>query len=128
VLSLTKRTKNPQVKLKIPLLLERGVIFVEAGVDAVDVAAPVVVVLQVVALTVPVVAIATLTVPTLPVVSLHRLPLTVTPLPPTRSLKSPAPIPALVGAPHQSPKLEHLLRDGAIPILPGVTIQLPMVQ
>ena len=103
--------------------------FVEAEVDAVDVAARVVVVLRVVALSVPVVATATLTVPILPVLSLHRLPLTATLLPPTRgliSLQSPTPpILASVGA---RPRLEHLLRDGPIPILPGVPIQLPMAQ
>ena len=99
-----------------------------AGVDAVDVAAQVVVVLQAVG------AIATPTVrlPTLPVASLHRLPLTATLLPPSRgsnSLQSLAPMLVPAGALLQRPKLEHLLpRDGVPPILPGVLIQLPMAQ
>lgn len=97
--------------------------------DAVDVAAQVVVVLQAAAVTVPVVANATLTAPTLPVGPLHHLPQMATLIPPSRGLNSlqpQAPNLAPAGAPLQRPKLEH--RDGATLILPGVPIRLPMAQ
>jgi hypothetical protein len=101
-------------------------------VDAVDVAAQVVAVLQAVVVSVRVVAIVTLTAPTLPVGSLHPLPQMVILIPPSRglnSLQSLALILASAGAPLQRRKLEHLLhRDGPTPILPGVLIQLPMAQ
>ena len=130
--SLAKRTKNPRLKLKILLLLGRGVNLVEAGVDVVDVAAQVVAVLQAAAVSVLVVAIATLTVPTLPVGYLHPLLQMVILIPLSRgviSLQSLALILAPAGAPLQRRKLEHLLhRDGPTPILPGVLIQLPMAQ
>lgn len=100
---------------------------VEAGVDAVDVAAQVVVVLPAVAVTVPVEANATLIVPTYPVGPLRHLPQMVTLIPPSRgpnSLRLHPQAPNLAGAPLQTPKLEHL--DG--PILAGVLTRLPMVQ
>jgi hypothetical protein len=104
---------------------------VEAGVDAVVVAAQVVEVLQAVAVSVPVVATASLTARTPPVGPLRHPPQMATLILPSRGLNSQSQAPNLApaGAPLQRPKLEPLLhRDGPTPIQPGVPIRLPMVQ